>query len=297
MVQVAEFEAARPQLTALAFRLLGSVHDAEDAVQTTWIKASAAASAEPRNPAAWLTTVLTRVCLDHLRARRRRREEPLLADLIPDGRLAADERFVQREQVSRALLVVLDRLTPPQRVAYVLHDLFGLPFREVAETLGTTVVNAKKHASRARVRIRGTGPVPASASASASASTSATAPADTAVADAFLAAAAGGDIGRLLTLMTATCTRTADPALLPPGTPTTVTGAAEIARETTHFTSRVRTTTRLLVAGTPSYVIAPGGHALATLTLTTEDARITSLTLTRLRPGTPLTLLSLERNV
>ena len=199
MVPVAEFEAARPHLTGLAFRLLGSVHDAEDAVQSTWIKASTADTDGLRSPAAWLTTVLTRVCLDQLRMRNRRREEPLLADAIPAETLAADEQYLRRENVSRALMVVLELLTPSQRVAYVLHDLFDIPFDEVAKTLDTTPGNAKKHASRARIRIEQTEPAPATTGI------------DSAVVDAFLTAAAGGDIGRMLALMTEDCVRTADP--------------------------------------------------------------------------------------
>ncbi len=276
-VAEAEFEAARPQLTAVAFRLLGSTHDAEDAVQTTWIRASTADTGDVRNPAAWLTTVLTRVCLDHLRLRRRRREEPLLADMIPDAEVAADEHCLRREQVSRALLVVLDRLTPPQRVAYVLHDLFAMPFREVAEILGTSEVNAKKHASRARRRIGGAEPPPAGAG-------------DPAVVDVFLDAAAGGDVDRLLALMADDCVRTADPALLPPGAPTVVTGAAAVAGETRYFTDRILATTRMLVGGRPAHVIAPGGHALAVVDITTRDGLVTRIDLTRIQAGTPLAM-------
>lgn len=288
MLSVAEFEAARPQLTAVAFRLLGSVHDAEDAVQTTWLKASTAAPGDLRNPAAWLTTVLTRVCLDHLRTRQRRREEPLLAEAIPDAELAADERCLRREQVSRALLVVLDRLTPPQRVAYVLHDLFDVPFREVAEILGTSPANAKKHASRARGRIKGPPPEPESESVTASAG--GTTAGDTAVVDAFLAAAAGGAIDRLLALMTDDCVRTADPALLPPGAPPAVTGATAVARETRHFADRIRVAVRMLVAGRLAHVIAPGGHALAVVDIATRDGLVTRIDIGRVPPGTPFAL-------
>ncbi|MDT0268664.1 sigma-70 family RNA polymerase sigma factor [Streptomyces sp. DSM 44915] len=269
MVPIAEFEAARPQLTALAFRLLGSVDDAEDAVQNTWLKATAADPGALRNPAAWLTTVLTRVCLDQLRARRRRREEPLFAELIPAEAQAADERYLRRERISRALLVVLGQLTPPQRVAYVLHDLFDVPFREVAETLGTSQASAKKHASRARARVQDADPAPA-----------ATARADGSVVDAFLAAAAGGDLDRMLTLLADDCVRTADATLVPRGTPTRVAGAAEVAVETRLFADRIRASAPMLLAGRRVHVIAPGGHPLAVIDLTTEAGRVTHIAIT-----------------
>ncbi|WP_071927980.1 sigma-70 family RNA polymerase sigma factor [Nocardia mangyaensis] len=270
MVLIVEFEAARPQLTAMAFRLLGSIHDAEDAVQSTWIKASTAEAEELRNPAAWLTTVLTRVCLDQLRMRNRRREEPLLADMVPAEALAADERYLTRENVSRALMVVLDLLTPSQRVAYVLHDLFDVPFREVAQTLDTSPGNAKKHASRARKRIEQ--PEPASTTAMT---------VDSAVVDAFLAAAAGGDIDRMVALMTDDCARVVDTALIPPDTPTLVTGARTVAEETKLFADRIRASTSMLVNGRAMHVIAPGGHILAVIDITTRDGRIARIDVTR----------------
>lgn len=264
MVPAAEFEAERPRLTAIAFRLLGSIHDAEDAVQATWLKAATADPAELRNPPAWLTTVVTRVCLDQLRTRQRRREEPLLADLIPAAALAADEHYLRQERLSRALMVVLHRLTPPQRIAYVLHDLFDIPFREVAQTLGTSTDSAKKHASRARTSIARTTPAQHATAP----------PIDPAVADAFLAAAAGGDIDRMLSLMTADCVRTADPALLPPGTPPIVAGAAAVAEETTRFADRIRASAPMIVDGRRAQVIAPGGHVLAVIDIVTDNGRV-----------------------
>ncbi|NJQ04471.1 sigma-70 family RNA polymerase sigma factor [Streptomyces lonarensis] len=264
-----EFEAMRPQLTALAFRLLGSIHDAEDAVQSTWIKASAAETEGLRNPAAWLTTVLTRVCLDQLRARRRRREEPLPADALPAESVAADERYLQREDVSRALMVVLNLLTPAQRVAYVLHDLFGVPFREVARVLGTSADSAKKHASRARGSIDRATPEPTEAAA------------DQAVVTAFLAAAAGGDVDRMIALMTDDCTRTVDSTLVPPGTPEVVTGAHAVAGETSTFAHRIRAATPMVLDNRPVDVIAPGGHLLAVITATITGRRIARLDIRR----------------
>ncbi|MFE1078891.1 sigma-70 family RNA polymerase sigma factor [Nocardiopsis alba] len=271
-----DFEAMRPRLTAIAFRLLGSVQDAEDAVQNTWLKASAAHTEDLRNPDAWATTVLTRVCLDELRKRHRRREEPLFADLLPSASVAADERYLRREDVSRALMVVLHRLTPAQRVAYVLHDLFDVPFREVAKTLHTSVASAKKHASRARGRLERATPEPSAPTA------------DRDVVEAFLAAAAGGDVDRMVALMTDDCVRVADTGLLPPGVPTVVTGARSVARETSSFADRIRAAAPMLIDRRPVDVIAPGGHPFAVITITTVGRRVARIEIGR-PPGFSLT--------
>lgn len=269
MVTVAEFEAVRPRLVATAFRLLGSIHDAEDAVQSTWIKASVTDTNTLRNPAAWLTTVLTRVCLDQLRMVRRRCEEPVLADLLPAESVAADERYLKREDISRALMVVLNALTPDQRVAFVLHDLFDVPFSDIAEVLGTSGDNAKKHASRARIRIRQTEIRPSETTV------------DSVVVDAFISASAGGDIRRMLDLMTEDCVRVADTTLIPRGTPAVVTGSRPVAEETTLFADRIRASTPMLVNGHPAYVIAPGGHHLAVINITTREGRVAQIEITR----------------
>lgn len=269
MTVEADFVANRPQLIAVAFRLLGSIHDAEDAVQTAWLKVSAADAGEIRNVGAWLTTVTTRICLDQLRARGRRGEQPLDADMFPADVVLADENYLQREHISRALMVVLDCLTPPQRVAYVLHDIFGVPFDDVALTLHTSVDSAKKHASRARRRIENAQPPEAADDAARS------------VADAFLAAAAGAEFDRMLALMSADCVRVVDPALVPPGTPAVVTGARAIAEETTLFADRIRASVPMVVDGKPLYVIAPGGRLFATLEIGIEGGRVSRIHIAR----------------
>ncbi len=261
---------------AVAFRLLGSAYDAEDAVQSTWLRADGAADVEVRNSAAWLTTVTTRVCLDHLRTRRRRGEEPLSTELLPGEQVAADERYLQRERVSRALLVLLDALTPAQRGAYVLHDLFDVPFTDIAQTLGTSVASAKKHASRARGRLKRATPEPFTPTA------------DREVVEAFLAAAAGGDVDRMVALMTDDCVRVADADLLPSGVPTVVTGARSVARETSSFADRIRAAAPMLIDRRPVDVIAPGGHPFAVITITTVGRRVARIEIGR-PPGFSLT--------
>lgn len=276
MELIDEFEVARPRLISLAYRLLGSLEDAEDTVQTAWLRAQAADQTQIDNPAGWLTTVTARLCLDQLRSRARRAELPLLADAIPGDQLAADEEFLRREDIARALLVLLSQLTPTQRVAYVLHDLFRLPFGEVAGVLATTPTNAKKMASRARRRLEGSDP--------ASAEESPQTWGHWRVVDAFLAAARGGRIDTLVALMAPDVVRAADPSVLPEDGAVEVVGSRAVAEETRYFTDRVHTSIPMLVNGAPAAVIAPGGHPLAAITFEFRDEKITRIEITHLKP-------------
>jgi RNA polymerase sigma-70 factor (ECF subfamily) len=266
------FEAARPRLTSLAHRICGSHHDAEDAVQATWLRARSVDFAEVANPDAWLVTTTTRLCLDLLRARERRGELPLLAKDIPADELAADEAVLRRDEVSRALLVLLDELSPRQRVAYVLHDLFAVPFDEVAAVLDTAPASAKKLASRARLRLTGTQPAPRSAK-------------DFELIDAFLAAARGGDLGRMITLLAPDVVRTADRSLLPATTPLEIRGAAAVAKETRTFLDRITAATPVFAFGAPAAVIAPGGHPFALIQFAIRNTQVTQITITPYNPG------------
>lgn len=264
-----EFETARPHLLSAAHRMLGSAHDAQDAVQTAWLRAmTARTSASIENPSAWLTTVTARVCFDELRARRRRNEAPLLADAIPATELDADEAVLRTEDVSRALMVLLNQLTPPQRVAYVLHDLFSVPFDRIAHVLGGTVPGARKHASRARQRLHNAQHVSERHSRP-----------DQQIVEAFMTAARTGDTRRMIQLLAPGSVRDADAALLPGGARTTVIGAVDIATETVRFRDRVQAACRLMLNNKPVYLIAPGGHPLATIEISTANRKITRITL------------------
>src|SRR5262245_42773941 len=157
------FEGSRPHLRAVAFRMLGSSSEAEDAVQETWLRLSRADAAGVENLDGWLTTVVARVCLDMLRSRTSRREDPLeLAEAEPTADVAAlvdhEHEAVMVDSVGLALLVVLDTLSPAERLAFVLHDLFDVPFDEIAPIVGRTPEAARQLASRARRRVRGTSP-------------------------------------------------------------------------------------------------------------------------------------------
>ncbi|UXA16990.1 sigma-70 family RNA polymerase sigma factor [Mycobacterium sp. SMC-4] len=268
MISTAEFEEARPMLLAVAYRMVGSAHDAEDAVQTAWLRAQSSYGAAVANPAAWLTTVVSRVCLDQLRDRQRRNTLTRNVNRDVDTVAAADEDMLRREDVSRALLVLLNGLTPAQRVAFVLHDLFAIPFDDIAEVLGTSPSAAKKHASRARARIRPGPPDRLPDIEDAQHRT---------IVDAFLQAARGGDLDRMIALLAPDCVRRVDPALLPDGTPGTVTGSAAVATETRSYLARIRVSTTLRVNGCVVDVIAPGGHPWAVIQVRTADGLITEI--------------------
>jgi len=194
------FDAHRRRLVAVAYRMLGSVGDAEDVVQDAWLRLSAADDV-PRDLAAWLTTVVGRLCLDRLRSARVRREayvgpwlpEPLVTTPGPAEQVEAGE------SVRFALLVVLERLTPEQRVAFVLHDVLGVPFAEVAEVLGTTVATARQHASRARRAVDGARPRRTVSLAR-----------QEEVVAAFVAATAGGDLSALVAVLAPDVVLTSD---------------------------------------------------------------------------------------
>src|SRR5712691_1431086 len=182
------FEASRPRLRAMAYRMLGSLSDAEDAVQEGWIHAAGAGGRAVDNIEGWFTTIVARVCLDMLRSRKSRREEPL--DVEEAAVAGPEQEAVLADSVGLAMLVVLDTLAPAERVAFVLHDTFGLPFGEIAAITGRSPAAARQLASRARRRLHGTPSVPGIRLAR-----------QRKVADAFLAAARGGDLGALLAVL------------------------------------------------------------------------------------------------
>ncbi|WP_329571643.1 sigma-70 family RNA polymerase sigma factor [Kitasatospora sp. NBC_01266] len=263
------FEAERGPLRAVAFRMLGSAAEAEDAVQEAWLRLSRAEADQIQNLAAWLRTVVSRVCLDLLRSRAARREELVdqpTADRVAEATDGGDPEHeaLLLDSVGRALLVVLDRLGPAERVAFVLHDLFAVPFDQIAPIVERTPVAAKKLASRARQRVQGTPAAPPTELAR-----------QRRVVEAFLAASRGGDLDTLLALLAPDVVRRADPAALPAGGAQLVRGALEVARGTLVFGRRARFAAVALVDGAVGLVVAPHGRLLLTLTFTTEDDLIT----------------------
>ncbi len=259
-----QFEGHRRHLHSVAFHLLGSAADADDAVQSAWLKASRADFTAVDNLAGWLTTITARTAVDQLRARARRGEQPL-PETLDHGpaALAAEEEALRSEAVSRALLVVLDRLSPAQRAAFVLHEVFDVPFAQIGELLDRSTDAAKKLASRARERLHAEPAAEPRRRAE-----------HQQVVTAFLAASRGGDIPALLELLAPNVVRRVDPVLVPAGVPTEMRGAADVATETRRFTARTRAGAVLLVDGAPGIAIAPGGRLLAVLRIGIGNGRI-----------------------
>jgi RNA polymerase sigma factor (sigma-70 family) len=259
------FDRDRRHLKSVAFHLLGSVADAEDAVQSAWLKASRADHHTIENLTGWFTTITAREAVDQLRARKRRAEQPI-ADSDQLERIAeagADEDALLADSVSRAMLVVLDRLSPAQRVAFVLHDVFAMPFDAVGELLNRSPDAAKKLASRARGRLHAGRSVEPNRTAE-----------HLKIVEAFLAASRGGDIRMLLDLLAPDVVRRVDRVLVPDDVPTELRGAKEVAEETRRFALRAQTGVVLLVNGVPGIAIAPAGHVQALLQIGIEDGRI-----------------------
>jgi RNA polymerase sigma-70 factor (ECF subfamily) len=257
------FEAHRAHLRAVAYRMLGSLPEAEDAVQETWLRLSRIDADEVDNLAAWLRTVVSRVCLDVLRHRRVRREDTV--EHLPDTPADDDPAMeaVLADSVGRALLVVLDTLTPAERVAFVLHDTFAVPFDRIAPIVGRSTATTKKLASRARLKVRGTSALPEAELGR-----------HRHVVDAFLAAARLGDFDALIAVLDPDVVRRADLAALPPGVATEVRGASAVARETVVLTANARHAATALVDGRVGIVVAPRGRLRFALTVTVRHDRI-----------------------
>lgn len=261
------FDADRRHLRSVAFQLLGSAADADDAVQSAWLKASRADFGAVDNLTGWFTTITAREAFDQLRVRKRRAEQPLatpdeLDRLAATASAPADEETLLTESVSNALLVVLDRLSPAQRVAFVLHDLFAVPFEKIAGLLDRSPDATKKLASRARGRLQAQpGGKPERLAKHLE------------IVEAFLAASRGGDIAGLLELLAPDVVRTVDRALVPADVPTELRGARQVAGETRRFAQRARAGAVMLIDGAPGIVIAPRGRARALLliALGTDD--------------------------
>ena len=265
------FEANRPHLRGIAFRMLGSMTEADDAVQEAWIRLSRTDTRDVDNLQAWLTTVVGRVCLNMLRSRRARREGSLETH-IPDPILSPkqgidpEQEALLGDSVGLALLVVLDSLTPAERVAFVLHDVFALPFDEIAPIVGRTPAAARQLASRARRRVHGA-PVP-----------DVDLDRQWAVVDAFLAAARAGDFERLLAVLDPEVVLRSDGGAARPELISLLRGAQAVAEGAMTFRRFAETSTRVLVNGVPGGVAwAPDGSPFAVLALTVRGGRIVAI--------------------
>ena len=267
---VERFEAARAHLERVAYRMLGTVADAEDAVQETyvrWYRQSDADRALIENPAAWLTRVASRICLDMLRSRKSRREDELDVEALdrdPDlaEPAAAERNMLLGDAVGTALLLVLQTLTPAERVAFVLHDMFDVAFDEIAPIVGRSPETARQLASRARRRVRGERePEPDREG-------------QKRIVRAFLAASREGNLEGLIRLLDPDVGFRADEAAIRLGAAAEMRGATAVAEA---FQRRSRGARASTVDGVPAIVAAPGGKLRIVLALTFADGRIAAV--------------------
>ena len=283
----ADFEAHRAHLRSVAYRMLGSLNEADDAVQEAWLRLSRAHTGDVRDLRAWLTTVVSRVCLDMLRSRSTRREDPLDVH-VPDPivtRVDDDpaEHAVLADSVGIALLVVLDTLPPAERLAFVLHDVFAVPFDQIGPILDRTPAAAKQLASRARHRLRAA-PAHQGASsdkdgpdAAASQESGGDLGKQWTLVDAFLAASRDGDFERLLTILDPDVVLRADAGGGPLGPSVLLHGAREFIAQSQRFRSLGRFAHKVLVNGGPGFLIVRDGQPLAVLAVTIEGDRVTEM--------------------
>ncbi|WP_053649633.1 sigma-70 family RNA polymerase sigma factor [Streptomyces sp. XY431] len=272
----ARFEEHRPHLRAVAYRMLGSLSEAEDAVQEAWFKLSRSDVSEVANLAGWLTTVVGRVCLDLLRSRVARREDPLehqegqevrLPDPVIGGIRALDpeQEILTADSVGIALMIVLETLAPAERLSFVLHDMFSVPFDEIAPILGRTSASTRQLASRARRRVQGAAPAP---------------DADLAlrreVVRAFLTAARGGDFEALLAVLDPDVVARSDGGTLRPATLRR--GATEVATGASLFGSQFAGESRMvLVNGEPAVATFLDGRPISLAAFTVRGGRVVGL--------------------
>jgi RNA polymerase sigma-70 factor (ECF subfamily) len=266
------FEEERPQLRRIAYRMLGTIDEADDAVQEAWIKLSRTDESRVENLGAWLTTVVSRVCLDMLRTRRSRREE-FVGSWMPepivaiDGAPTPEEEALIADGVGLALYVVLETLAPAERLAFVLHDMFALPFEEIAPIVGRSAEAARQLASRARRRVQGATPVPDVELVE-----------QQRVVEAFLGAAREGDFDALLQMLDPEVTLRVDAG---PGSPLArepIVGPEEVLAEARRWAALARYSRPAIVNGVAGAVVGrPDGTVFSVVALTVVDGRINAI--------------------
>jgi RNA polymerase sigma factor (sigma-70 family) len=264
------FEEHRAHLWRVAYRMIGSAAAADDAVQETWLRLSRADTSDVDNLGGWLTTVVGRVCLNQLRARGRRRDEPIGA-AVPDpvvsgeGAAGPEDEALLADSVGLALLVVLETLAPGERLAFVLHDMFAVPFDEIAEIMGRSPDAARQLASRARRRVQGAAVPDADRSR------------QRAVVDAFFAAARGGDFEALVAVLDPDVVLRADGGLARPAATALVRGAAAVAARAISFAMPAAFVRPARVNGSVGVVVADGDQPLSVMGFTVAGGRIVAI--------------------
>ncbi|MFD9890552.1 RNA polymerase sigma factor SigJ [Amycolatopsis sp. NPDC059027] len=265
------FEAHHSHLRAVAYRMLGSLSEADDAVQEAWFRLSRADTAEVENFGGWLTTVVGRVCLDMLRSRKSRREEPLGVHVPEplvsraDG-LDPEQEVLLADSVGLALLVVLEMLAPAERLAFVLHDMFGVPFDEVAGIVGRSPAATRQLASRARRRVQSTAPMP-----------DADLDRQREVLDAFLAASRGGDFDALVAVLDPDVVLRADMGVTAEGLSAVVRGAENVAKRALMFARFSHLARPALVNGAVGLVTSREGEPVGVMGVTVRNGRIVEI--------------------
>jgi RNA polymerase sigma-70 factor (ECF subfamily) len=266
--KVERFEENREHLRSVAYRMLGSLSEADDAVQEAWLRLSRSDTSGVENLGGWLTTVVARICLDMLRSRKSRREDPLDrfgaegAAAIADG-IDPEHEAMLADSVGLALLVVLETLAPAERLAFVLHDMFAVSFEEIAPIVGRTPSAARQLASRGRRRVQGVATVPEVDLGR-----------QREVVEAFLAASRQGDFAALLEALDPDVVLRSDATATAPGTPSEMRGAATIAEQ---FVGRAVLARAALVNGSVGVVVAPRGRLLLALRLVFAHGRIAGI--------------------
>lgn len=264
------FEEARPRLRAVAYRMLGSVADADDALQEAWLRASRADASDVENLAGWLTTIVARVCLNMLRLRRTRHEEPFDVH-VPDPLVSREDEFdpeheaLLADAVGLALLVVLETLSPAERLAFVLHDMFAVPFEEIAELLERSPTAARQLASRARRRVRAEAPIPDPDLST-----------QREVVDAFFAAAHEGDFEALVAVLHPDVVLRSDGGRAQQRT-AVVHGAETVAGRALTFARLSPHVRPALVNGVAGVVVAPRGRPFSVMAFTVAGRKIVTI--------------------
>ncbi|MGE5286291.1 MAG: RNA polymerase sigma factor SigJ [Micromonosporaceae bacterium] len=264
------FEQHRPHLRAVAYRMLGSLSEADDAVQEAWLRLSRADTSDVQNLGGWLTTVVGRVCLNMLRSRTTRREDPLgphVPDPIvsPEDGTGPEHEVLLADSVGLALLVVLEMLPPAERLAFVLHDMFAVPFDEIAPIVGRSATAARQLASRARRRVQGAVPPPDRDLSR-----------QREVVDAFFAAARRGDFEALVAVLDPDVTLRSDRGALP-GASVIVRGAEAVAGQALMFADPTRLVQPALVNGAAGVIVAVDGRPISVMGFTVTDGKIIAI--------------------
>jgi RNA polymerase sigma-70 factor (ECF subfamily) len=267
-----QFEADRTHLRSVAYRMLGSVSEADDAVQDAWFRLSRSDTTDVENLTGWLTTVVARVCLDRLRTRRTRREDPLDEAHVPDpivtreGSADPEHEALLADSVGLAMLVVLETLAPAERLAFVLHDMFAVPFEEVAEIVGRSPEATRQLASRARRRVQGGPTIPDADLAE-----------QRKVVDAFFAAARDGDFDALVAVLDPDVVLRSDGGPTRPGATAVVHGAAEVAGRALTFAHGAKHARPVLVNGVAGVVVAPKGRPVTVMAFTVVGGKVVAI--------------------